>query len=829
MLKKTCTIFILCFFCLKYISAQTTLSAGDILFTSYNSGPSAGTAPDTFSFVILAPIATNTVIYFTDRGFHGGTTWQGSGTTEGTISWTVGSALSIGKEVVIIGYTAAVNGTTNGTVAQVAGGNATTGLSLGNVGDQIMAFQGASGDPTSGSAFFICGMNWQFNCGTVSVAAWNGNSPTACSYGPQSSQMPPGLIGGTTALLTGDIATFSVGYTTFGRFECTNAPYANVASLKTALMNKTNWSFGASPSTTTVPSPAGCTFLQSSTTWTGSWSNGAPTSTVDAIIASSTAPASFTCKALTINSGVALTTTGITATVNGNITNSGNGIAGTGTVVIAANSTISGNALTIPSGGTLNLNSGTLTTGGLLRVGPGGRITGAYANISGTVTLQQSIIAQRGFRVFANPFSTAQTIATVASNNAITINTVASGASGLTDSRTHSNSTNNWSNVTGSTWAANTPYTLFIRGLASEVNGLNYSAGPTAFTYNVSGTLNGASINFTPSSSSNYMIMGNPYAAPVNTQALTGGVSRAYYTYQISQGGNQTAQRTKAGSWIVSGTNSDNTKTIPVLGILAYIPSSTTQFTVTAATDINTGGTLQTGLFRTLGNDDPTQVELSITQQGQLQDRLYIREDKNATANSTDAMDVAKFYNENVNFYTKTADQKDAAIDARKEFTQPIQIGITGTIGNYELTLNSNTIKNSTVVLKDKFLNTETTLKANEAYNYSITSEAASKGEQRFEINLQTKAIADTDNTTSTDFSAKVLNTIVTNGGELNIQVNSVKPATIQIFDMQGKRINTKAASNGMNRLNLQQAAKGTYIVQVTDGTNVVTEKVVKQ
>ena len=74
--------------------AQTTLAAGDIVFTGYNGIPAGGVAPDTFKFVLLTPITSSTTIYFTERGYQGGL-WQASGSTEGTISWVSGSALPV--------------------------------------------------------------------------------------------------------------------------------------------------------------------------------------------------------------------------------------------------------------------------------------------------------------------------------------------------------------------------------------------------------------------------------------------------------------------------------------------------------------------------------------------------------------------------------------------------------------------------------------------------------------------------------------------------------------------------------------------------------------
>ena len=234
------------------MKAQTTLAPGDILFTSYNGIPAAGIAPDTFSFVVLTPITASTVIYFTERGYQGGP-WQAQGTTEGTLTWTCGSALAIGQEVEIFGFTARVNGIANGTVT-VAGGNAITGLSLSNAGDQIIAFQGGAGDPTSGAATMISGISWALSCGSTTDVGWNG---AGCTYGPQSSIIPPGLTGGTNAFLAGNPGASP--NNDHGKFNCTGTPYGTVSALKAAILNKANWLF-SSTGLTVMNIPPGCNY-----------------------------------------------------------------------------------------------------------------------------------------------------------------------------------------------------------------------------------------------------------------------------------------------------------------------------------------------------------------------------------------------------------------------------------------------------------------------------------------------------------------------------------------------------------------------------------------
>ncbi|MFM2337064.1 MAG: hypothetical protein RL115_257, partial [Bacteroidota bacterium] len=240
------------------IKAQTTLAAGDILFTGYNALGIAP-VPDTFSFVVLTPIQAGTIIYFTERGYQGAL-WQTSGGTEGTISWTTAASLTIGQEVEIAGLgntAASVNGTPNGTVAQVAGGNATSGLSLANTGDQIIAFQGGSGDPTNNAATMISGISWTLACGTTTISGWN---TSGCTYGPQSSAMPPGLTGGIHAFLAGTPGTSP--NNDHGRFNCNGTPYSSVAALKSAIMNNSNW-LHSNTGLSVYDIPTACTYITS--------------------------------------------------------------------------------------------------------------------------------------------------------------------------------------------------------------------------------------------------------------------------------------------------------------------------------------------------------------------------------------------------------------------------------------------------------------------------------------------------------------------------------------------------------------------------------------
>ncbi len=482
------------------------------------------------------------------------------------------------------------------------------------------------------------------------------------------------------------------------------------------------------------------------------------------------------------------------------------------------------NGVTLITNGRLYNTSGTVTNNGSLVIAPNVYILGDYSTITGTTTLQQSIVAQRGWRIFANPFSTAQTLSTVASTNGITIHTTASSnAANIGDDRIFDNTTSNaWADG-GASIASNKAYGLFIRGLASEVTGLVYTGGPSPFTYSVSGTLNGNTVSYNSLNTSNFFVVGNPYAAPVNSQALTGGVSGLnYFTYQIAVTG---TPRVTSGSWVASGTTSDATHTIPVLGAIAFQPT-VTSYSI-SNTDINGFGTLQTGLFGAV--PPSSQIELLVEQNGYYADKLFVRLDPNATISGKDRADLLKLYNDNVNVYTiGTTDNTRMAIDARNTLSS-IPLGISGLAGTYNFKLNSNNLpEGTTVILNDKLLNTQTELKVGDVYSFSITSDASTYGEQRFELLFSAKNTVTPTADATNGLKANVLGNIAY-GNIVAVEITgATAPVIISIRDINGKAIGLVNATNGIQYVNIGNSAKGMLLLQISDGKSSTIKKVMK-
>lgn len=493
-----------------------------------------------------------------------------------------------------------------------------------------------------------------------------------------------------------------------------------------------------------------------------------------------------------------------------------------------SSSDFSVNNLSINGGASLTVSknftiAGTPANCGTIEIAPQGALLSNTVP-GGNVVLDASITAQRGWRIFANPFSTTQSFSTIATVNGITINTNPNASSSLADVRTFSNANNSWSNA-GQTVNANVPYALFIRGLATEVNGAIYNSGPSSFTYKVNGTLNGNSVVINPASASNFIIVGNPFPAPVNSIALTAGASLPYYTYQIIQGNTALQQQTIAGSW-VPVLASDNNTTIPVLGAVAFQPPNTTAFSINAASAINTSGTLQTNLF---GNEHKEVFLMDVEKNNQFQDRVILTTNVLSSAAGTDKMDLAKFSNERVNLYTITADSVRLAVDSRNIWSDTIRIGLVADTGMHRFIFRQNNFSgNNSMLLYDRWADTLVAVTEGNNYTFKVTADTASIGENRFVLYFagNKQNAVNTDMLTSS-MPVTVLGNPVNNHTILLKVTETDKPLQAIMYDMDGKIV--KMFGNivqGINKLYTGPVNKGIYVLHISDGINVKTQRI---
>jgi hypothetical protein len=214
------------------VFAQTTLVAGDIAFTGYNTDDNTvnGATPnDDFSFILLRNITSGTTIYFTDFGWRSDAaafqTANACGpltgaVADGIIQWTATSNLTYGTQIRI-----RCRDNLSATLGSVTGIQATFNtptdyLSLSSGGDHIFAYQGTFAAPT-------------LLAGISANGPWDATL-TNCQFSSSFSTLPAALSSNNYAVdITPEFDN--------GRLKSSVMLTGNAATDRAAIHNAANW------------------------------------------------------------------------------------------------------------------------------------------------------------------------------------------------------------------------------------------------------------------------------------------------------------------------------------------------------------------------------------------------------------------------------------------------------------------------------------------------------------------------------------------------------------------------------------------------------------
>lgn len=608
-----------------------------------------------------------------------------------------------------------------------------------------------------------------------------------------------------------------------------------------------------------------------STTWNGTtWSNSNPSSTINAIISdvSNTAPASFTCKNLTINSGAALSITGITATVNGNITNNGNGISGTGNLTIAASSALSGNAISFD--GVLTVNTGaTLTTNGLLTLSSNNTNTASLAavagTISGNVTVERYIPAHssRAYTLVSSPVSSPTIKAGWQEGGASTPNygTQITGANtgsidgfdavsaaGIASIYSYDD------NAIGSKWvglvntnvntlSAGTGYLLFVRGDRTVAPGGANSS--TATTLRATGTLTTGTVTFATSggtagtapllgTAAKYSLIANPYPCAIDW--LSGSITKSNINASF------TIYDPSLGSFI----SSDGTTKSPnsgqqqaryiQSGQAFFIQANTSAPSLVIAEAAKTTSATTSASTTVFGTQLPTaQLNVNFYRADNSFADGAVAVFNNNYSKQDDAKDADKFlnFNETISFSENT---RTLSIDARPmPVNDTLQINTNKMTANttYNIAIDGNGFDNtnlSSAVLIDNLTSIRTNIDISGITNYSFTTTTANES-GRLQIVLNNKSTAIATDDTNTELSVTLGANPVTDHILVNYAAKQSGNTSIRLINIAGQsltNINLGLQQNGQISIPVSQYTKGLYLVEVIVGENKVLKKVMK-
>ncbi len=561
-------------------------------------------------------------------------------------------------------------------------------------------------------------------------------------------------------------------------------------------------------------------------------------------------------RTVTINSSVALSVTG-DVTNNGTISSTGKlaltgssaqYLGGTGSYsnLELNNSTGATNAGTINLTDTYTPTSGVLTTGGNLVLkstsGGTGRIaTGATSGgyISGNVTIERYLPGKRAYRFFSHPFNAAIALSQLTDNIDIT------GSGGSTNGFTTTNTNNAssyWYDVTAgdNTTGGNNPgWTAFTNTNGAGANAWSQygaarilvrgtkgqgltSAGytPGAATIDMSGVPNqgDVTISLTKGSGTSFVLVGNPFPSQVNMDAVsTSNVGSAFYIWDATQG-------TKGG--YTSYTFGSSSFNLPSCG--AFVTTLSANGSIVFEEADKTSGTSGT-MFKTTAPANT--VQLRLEDSTTFWDRLLLRFDDNAMA-TVDYPDAAKLYNPDMSFYTWSKDDSMLSIDVRPYVDgEIIPLGLYSTLkknfriiaADFDMPLGTK------LFLHDKFLNTtEEITGAGYEYWFSVDANPASWGDNRFELNTQGKPVNDIATVSNTKLKVKLVPNPATDNVTVYTEGNNGKQVLVTITNMMGTKV-AEHYTTGNTTISLSNMAAGIYIVNISCGSETITQKLIKQ
>ncbi len=381
-----------------------------------------------------------------------------------------------------------------------------------------------------------------------------------------------------------------------------------------------------------------------------------------------------------------------------------------------------------------------------------GNSTGAY---SGSVTVERFIPGKRAFRFFAHPFSNAIALNQLTGAGEIDITGAGGATNGFTTTTTNNPSAFSYNTANGNSalspdpgweaytsantasWASRQGIRILVRGAKGEgLDGNAYT--PSAATIFMTGTLNdGSSPTFTLTSSanSNYNLIGNPLASPIDLSLTTRGsaVSSNFSVWNPDV--------TNAGNKGVYVTQPFATPYILPIGSAFFAQTSdgaannTIQFT-----ESSKSAATPASLFRGSSTFGTNSMNLELTDSVGYADRLLVFFDKNQSSANKDWWDADKLMNPDVNFYSTSSDNYNLSIDARPfptvggaDMIIPVKL-YSAVAKTLTLTAKDFDIQDSRdVLLHDKYTGTWTILNKDVQYCFTVTTDALTQG-NRFEI-----------------------------------------------------------------------------------------------
>lgn len=407
-------------------------------------------------------------------------------------------------------------------------------------------------------------------------------------------------------------------------------------------------------------------------------------------------------------------------------------------------------------------------------------------------------------------------------------------------------SNNGWTNPASinAVIPTGTGFEVFVRGDRNTVqNPFNGASVPTDVTIDYTGIINSGNYTFNLSYTNTndfgdgFNLVANPYPSQIDWQAATGwtrnNINIHAYVYNAN-----------TGSY---GTVSTSGATTGDQNISRYIPSGQSFFVKANAANPSISMTESIkvsntpfNFFKSSTNAEMGYVKFKVTSPN-YEDNLVIRLDTNASDSAIDSDDAFKFFNDRLNFYTKSAENSNLSIN---HYPYPDSINIEDTINVSIFSFNDSSIEYSTHRIElienvnldgdikfdliDNYTNERIPISTLGWYNFNIDSNTSSVGNNRFDIVVY-RIFTGIEQERIKKLVSLYPNPAV---DQINFRTASqnLEEVKVSIFNLQGQLISEefKIMNTENSYCNLSNISEGVYFLKIEGKSFNETHKFIK-
>jgi hypothetical protein len=211
-------------------------------------------------------------------------------------------------------------------------------------------------------------------------------------------------------------------------------------------------------------------------------------------------------------------------------------------------------------------------------------------------------------------------------------------------------------------------------------------------------------------------------------------------------------------------------------------------------------------------------------------DMLHIKFDETTTDAQDMVNDGGKLMGGDLNFYSLSSEGKRQSIDVRPYSEgKALPLGITSTyVQDFIIRAESVVLPaGGQLYLHDKLLNQYVTLQQGAEYRFTISKDAASQGDNRFELGMK-PGVTQANNSLDVTMAPNPASDDV----KLTYRSATSETVTVRLTDLNGVTVynsNLGIQQNGTITIPLSKFAAGIYMVELTAGNRKVVRRLVKE